>query len=116
MNLAKKNTIIATYTVSHCIRELSITHSYIGIMNNSYCCIKLATPHCFGSVSQLYNMTPELERREFLDKLFSYMQNKGNLTHTLTLTHAPLHISTIRLIFLEVAIAGQDELLSPISL
>lgn len=26
---------------------------------------------------QLYNLTPEKERREFLDKLFSYMQNKG---------------------------------------
>lgn len=28
-------------------------------------------------VAQLYNLSPESERKEFLDKLFDYMQKKG---------------------------------------
>lgn len=27
---------------------------------------------------QLYNLSPDSERKEFLDKLFNFMQNKGN--------------------------------------
>ena len=31
---------------------------------------------------QLYNLSGEAERKEFLDKLFDYMQKKGQLSET----------------------------------
>ena len=35
---------------------------------------------CIARRLQLYNLSPDPERKEFLDKLFNYMQSKGELS------------------------------------
>lgn len=44
----------------------------------------MCSSHC---TTQLYNMSPEKERKEFLDKLFDYMHKKGGSCFLASMGH-----------------------------